>query len=89
MATHGSVVQFDPNKEEWTSYVEHLNYYLIANEVTEDTKKCAILMSGCGPTTYKTIHSLVDSETWKIIKYSELIDLLTSHYNPRPSSIVQ
>ena len=39
MAIHGSVVQFDPKKEEWTSYVEHLNYYLIANEVTEDTKK--------------------------------------------------
>ena len=89
MATHGSVVQFDPEKEEWTSYVERLNYYLIANEVTEDAKKCAILMSGCGPTTYKTIRSLVDSETRKTIKYSELIDLLTSHYNPRPSSIVQ
>ena len=26
MATHGSVVQFDPEKEEWTSYVERLNY---------------------------------------------------------------
>ena len=43
----------------------------------------------CGPTTYKTIRSLVDSETRKNIKYSELIDLLTSHYNAKPSSIVQ
>ena len=34
-------------------------------------------MSGCGPTTYKTIRSLVDSETRK------------THYNPRPSFIVQ
>ena len=89
MATHGFVVQFDPEKEEWTSYVERLNYYLIANEVTEDAKKCAILMSCCGPTTYKTIRSLVDSETRKTIKYPELIDLLTSHYNPKPSSILQ
>ena len=89
MATCGSVVQFDPEKEEWTSYVERLNYYLIANEVKEDAKKCAILMSGCGPTTYKIIRSLVDSETRKTIKYSELIYLLMSHYNPRPSSIVQ
>ena len=82
MPTHGSVVQFDPEKEERASYVERLNYYLITNEVTVDTKKCAILMSCCGPTTYKTIRSLVDSETRKTIKYSELIDLLTSHYNP-------
>ena len=29
MATHGSVVQFNPEKEEWISYVERLNYYLI------------------------------------------------------------
>ena len=87
--TYGSAVQFDPEKEEWTLYVECLNYYLIDNKVTEDAKKCAILMSGCGPTTYKTIRSLVDSETWKTIKYSELIDLLMSHCNSRPSSIVQ
>ena len=89
MATHGSLVQFDPDKEEWTSYVERLNYYLIANEVTDDTKKCAILMSGCGPTTYKTIRSLVDSETRKTIKYNDLVEIVTSHFDPKPSSIVQ
>ena len=58
MATHGYVVQFNPKKEEWTFYVEHLNYYLITN-----AKKCAIQMSGCEPNIYKTIRSLVDSET--------------------------
>ena len=90
MATHGSLVQFDPDKEEWTSYVEHLNYYLIANKVTDDTtKKCAILMSGCGPTTCKTIRSLVDAETRKTIKYNNLVEIVTSHFDPKPSSIVQ
>ena len=58
MVTHGYVVQFNPKKEEWTFYMEHLNYYLITN-----AKKCAILMSSCGPNTYKTICNLVDSET--------------------------
>ena len=58
MATHSSLVEFDLAKTEWTSYVEHLNYYLIANKVSEDTKKCAILMSGCGP----DYCSLVDTE---------------------------
>ena len=89
MATHGSLVQFNPDKEEWTSYVERLNYYLIANEVTDDTKKCAILMSGCGPMTYKTICSLVDSETRKTIKYNDLVEIVTSHFDPKPLSIVQ
>ena len=88
MATHGSLVQFDPDKEEWTSCVERLNYYLIVNEVTDDTKKCAILMSGCSPTTYKTIRSLVDFETRKTIKYNDLVEIVTSHFDPKPSSIL-
>ena len=89
MATHGSLTHFEPDKEEWTSYVERLNYYLIANEVKEDAKKCAILMSGCGPTAYKMICTLVDSEMRKTIKYDALIEILTSHFDPKPSSIVQ
>ena len=89
MATHGSVVQFDPAKEEWTSYVERLNYYLIANDVSDDKKKCAILMSGCGPAVYKTIRSLVDADTRQRIKYDELLTLLANHFDPKPSSIVQ
>ena len=40
--------------------MDGLNYYLIANEVTDDAKKSAILVSGCGQAVYKTIHSLVD-----------------------------
>ena len=86
MATHGSLAQFDSDKEEWTSYVERLNYYLI---VTDDAKKCAILMSGCGEVAYKMIRSLVDSEACKTISYKDLVALLTSHFDPKPSSIVQ
>ena len=51
MATNDSVVKFDSDKEQWTSNKECLNYYLITNEVTDDTKKCAILISGYGLTT--------------------------------------
>ena len=41
MVMHGSIVQFDPDKEEWTSYVEHLNYYLISiSSFPSDKKVC-------------------------------------------------
>jgi len=67
MATHGSVLLFGPEKEEWSTYVERLDYYLVANGVTNehDAKKVAILMSNCGPTVYGTIRSLVDAEARK------------------------
>ena len=89
MVMHGSLVQFNPDKEEWTSYMEHLNYYLIANEVTDNANICAILMSGCGPMTYTTIRTLVDSETHTTIKHNDLIEIVTSHFDPKPSFIVQ
>ena len=56
---------------------------------SDDKKKCAILMSGCGPAVYKTIRSLVDADTRQMIKYDELLTLLASHFDPKPSSIVQ
>ena len=84
-----SYYKFDSDKEEWTSYVQRLNYYLITNDVTDDAKKCAIPMSGCGAAAYKTIRSLVDSEARKTISYKDLVALLTSHFDPKPSFIVQ
>jgi len=85
MATHHFLAQFDPDKEEWTSYVERLNYYLIANEMIDND---TIPMSGCGPVAYKTIRSLADSEIRKTISHKDLVAIVTSHFDPKPSSIV-
>ena len=59
MATHGSVSAFEQSKEDWTSYVEHLDFYFAANDVTTDLNKRAILLSVCGASTYKLIRSLL------------------------------
>jgi len=63
---NASVLPFDPNKEDWSAYVERLKYYLVAYGITEEerdaAKKVAILISNFGPTGYGTIRSLVDAE---------------------------
>ena len=89
MATHGTLSAFDSSTTNWCSYTDQLNYYVIANEVTTDKKKVAILLSACGQATFKTISSLVDADTLKGIKYNDLIQVLSEHYDPAPSSIVQ
>ena len=38
---------------------------------------------------YGTIRSLVDAEAWKGIKYKDLIALLSAHFDPKSSPIVQ
>ena len=64
ITTYASIVPFYPDKEEYTAYLcGALNYYLIANEIIDGAKKCAILMPGCGPLAYKIIRSLVNTET--------------------------
>ena len=54
-----TVPRFNPEKEEWSAYVECLNYYLVANSIEDDTKKVAILMSNSGP-----IQSMELFEVW-------------------------
>ena len=88
MATHGTLTAFDSSTTSWRSYVQQLDYYFIANEITSE-KKVAILLSACGQSTFKTISSLVDADTLKDIKFGDLIKLLSDHYDPAPSSIVQ
>ena len=68
MATHGTLSAFDSSMTNWRSYADQLNYYFIANEITMDKKKVAILLSACGQATFKTICSLVDADTLKDIK---------------------
>ena len=51
MAKYGSIGEYDPEKEEWTPYIEQLDEYFIANDVEDETNKRAILLSSCGHST--------------------------------------
>ena len=62
MAVHGAVAAFDPSKEDFSSYAERLDHYFIANDVKDEAKQRSILLSVCGPATYKLIRSLVDGD---------------------------
>ena len=69
MATHGSLSEFNSSTTSWRSHMDQFNYYFVANDITADKKKVAILLSACGPSTFKTIESVVDADT---LKYSTL-----------------
>ena len=36
---HGNISIFDQHSESWTSYSERLGYYLMTNDITDETKK--------------------------------------------------
>lgn len=89
MATHGTVSAYVPGKEDWTNYIERLDHYFVANDVTTAPKKRAILLSACGSSTYKLIRSLVSPDELKTTNYATLVKLVKEYYEPKPSMIVQ
>ncbi len=77
MATHGRVS------------TERLQYYFAANEITNATKKRAILITACSPSTFHLLRSLVQPQTPSDLSYDELVQVMKEHYQPKPSVIVQ
>ena len=89
MSTHGSVKNFNPQSDDWPTYIERLEHYFVANDVTEAAKKRSILLMVCGTPTYKLLRSLVEGGKLDSVSYAGLVKLLKEHYDPRPSPIVQ
>ena len=87
MATHSKMFSFDPNKKQWTSYTERLDFYFETNNFTSAGTKRTILVSG--PSTFQLLKSLVQPSTPKEKIYTELKVYLEKHFNPKLSLIVQ
>ena len=59
MATLGKIGEYCAASEEWLQYVERLEFFLIANKVTEEEIKHATLLSVIGLRTFKLLRNLL------------------------------
>ena len=75
--------------EEWSEYIERLEYYFEVNGVADEGKQRAILLSVCGSKTYTLVRNLTRPGKPSDKTFKELIELVQEHENPKPSSIVQ
>ena len=89
MATHSCLREFNPAVEDWISYAERLEFYFAANEVKEADKQRAVLFSVCGAATYKLIKNLLAPAKPTEAAFKDIVKLLTEHYQPKPSRVVQ
>ena len=85
---HGHYAEFNGVAEDWTVYVERLQNYFVANDVESEGKKRAILLSVCGPATYRLIRNLLSPAQPNSKSYAELVQLVRDHYQPKPSPII-
>ena len=89
MATHRKIATFNSTIESWTSYCERLHFYFDANDIVDLGKKCSTLLTVCGPSTYQLLKSLVQPRTPMEKTYDEIVETLKTHFNPKPSPIIQ
>ena len=90
MTLHGSIGPFVSTQEDWTSYAERVVQYLTAKLITLRKQIAkAVLLSVCGPATYRLFRDLVAPAKLTEFKFPELVDIMKKHQDPTPSVIVQ
>ena len=85
----GQIKSYDSAQEEWQQYVERLEQFFVANEITgkvEVEKRRATFLSVVGCSSYTLLRSLIAPAD----KTSEeLVAVLSKHYSPQPTEVMQ
>lgn len=89
MATIGSLTEFAEGDGDWIEYVERLEHFFLANDISDEGKKRSVLLSACGVRTYKLIRNLTTPRKPGDFSFKELVTLVQNHHCPKPSVIVQ
>ena len=85
MALLGKIEQYDPEEEEWAQYMERLQQFFEANDLTGDNKankQWATFLLVIGPVPYKPLRSLLAPAKPKDKQYNELVAKLIDYYSP-------
>ena len=89
MAAVGRIEEFNSDTEDWTQYMERLEHFFVANDVTAEAKNKSTLLTVCGARTYELIRSLClpDSPGEKTLV--QIKDLVSKQQCPPPSVIME
>ena len=85
----GTVGEFQSREDTWDNYVARVNQFFVANDITDDNKKKAILLTSVGARTYKLICSLTQPVEPASKTFAEIVTVVKEHQSPKPSMIVQ
>ena len=85
----GQVEQFELGSDDWVLYTERLDQFFLANEITNDTKKVAVLLTAIGPKAYSLLRNLLAPVKPATKEYEELTDVRKDHLRPKPVVIAE
>ncbi|KAM7302728.1 uncharacterized protein ISCGN_018236 [Ixodes scapularis] len=81
MPTQGTIEAF--TGKSWSSWIERLGFYFVANSINNVEKKRALLLTLCGPETYDIVRALVAPRTPATVSFEELVSILGAHFDPQ------
>ena len=86
----GKLEEFDTaNGDDWVQYIERMEHYFLANDITDAAKQRSILISSMGQKAYRILRNLVAPDKPTAVSFKNLVQTMTSHFCPPPSEIVQ
>ena len=68
---------------------QEIGAFFTANNIDDANKKRVILLTVIGPKVYKRFRSLVAPQRLEDKSYTNLVEAMKKHHNPKPSEIVQ
>ncbi len=89
MAVQFSINEYEPIRESWIEYEERLEYFLLANGITEAARKKAVLITSIGASNFSSLRSVATPDGVKAKSFDELVLVLRNHFSPKPSEVAQ
>ena len=89
MATVGSVAPFVEEEEAFIEWRERFEQFLLANNVTDEVRMRAFLITLIGPRTYSRLRDLLAPDRPTDTPYADLLTLLGRHYEPKKIVIAE
>ena len=89
MATHGTIEPFDVTAGHWTSYASRLDQYLAANDIDEEAKKRATMLTVIGGPAFELLTDLMAPTDPTTKDYAELCETLKDHLKPNTLVIAE
>ena len=88
MSTYGFISEFKGQAQDWSSYVDRVNCYFDANDITNVTKQRNIFLSVVGEEIYYLLRGLLSPKTPREETLDGIIKSLNKHFVTETNTIV-
>ncbi len=88
MTEIGRLKEFDPSKEQFTTYLKRLKLYFTVNSTADDKKKHIFLLM-MGPKVYEILINLAMPKDPEKLTFDEIENALTGYFQPAKLEIVE